>query len=243
VVVAFADPDERRMRARPLRSVGFEVLFAADPDELVGALALSEVCAVLSDAGLFRATPARDVLALQAADPSRRPWVLTTATPEVPGLLRELLSARASVVGRNAPPEDALFLLNDLLRTHDTDGRESPRLLHATVARFRAAGGQRVRHGVTYNVSKEGVFVRTVLPPARGSLVWLELRPHGDDAMVHLECQVVWTRPFGASLGASAPAGFGVHVEGVTPRDRERWLAGYRRVGQNLVTQFPAMME
>jgi hypothetical protein len=198
---------------------------------------------VLADAALFRGTPARDVTALQAADPSRRPWVLTTAAPEVPSLLKALLSARASVVSRNAPPEDALFLLNDQLRTASADGRESARLLHATVARFRAAGASRVRHGVTYNLSTEGVFVRTGLPPSRGSLVWLELRPHGDDTMVHLECQVIWTRPFGASQGASAPAGFGVHIEAMTPRDRDRWLAGYRRVGQSLVTQFPDAVE
>jgi hypothetical protein len=95
------------------------------------------------------------------------------------------------------------------------------------VASFRRAGHEHSTHGITYNVSGEGLYVRTLVPLPIATPVWLELRPPGSDEFVQLEMTVVWTRRFGPSAGATAPAGFGARFTGGSERSMAKWNAGY----------------
>lgn len=229
VLVACPTRDERRTRARPLRNVGYEVRFAADPDELAGALATQDVALVLADVSLFGATAFRSIRALRAADVYQRPWLLVVSPPEAGDYTGAFARERVAVMPRHAPPEDAIFAGNELLSNVRYENRASPRLLYSTVVGYRPAGVREMFHGVTYNVSREGLYLRTVTPPPPGTTLWLELLPPSRDALVHLEAEVVWALPFGRS-NVRAPAGFGVRITDATRRDLERWGSGYARL-------------
>lgn len=230
VLLAFSNADDRRHRARSLRNVGFEVRFAADPDELAGSLAAADVKFVLADATLFAGDPLRALRGLYDADPLHRPWVLVTPGPQVAALARDARGMPVEVLSRLAPPEDALFAGNELLRAGLANQRASARLLHATLVQFRELGELESRYGVSYNISREGIYVRTIAPPPRGAKLWAELRPPGSTQFVHLEVEVMWNRAYRALSGATAPAGFGAIVRDATYGSRARWNQGYAKL-------------
>ncbi len=239
VVLASASPAERRMRSRPLSSAGFSVVFASNPDELLGALDREGVAFVLADTELFAPDAIRRIRGLISADARRHPWVLVSSNSAIPELLMAFHDLPVGVVNRNASPDDSLFIGNDLLKGDATEGRASPRLLHATVASFRAEGTLSRRYGITYNLSREGLYVRTLNPPPVGSRVWVEVRPLAGEHVVHLEATVVWTRSYNTPGGATAPAGFGARITDGTARDLERWREGYSRLTMNFSTVRP----
>ncbi|HEY6876413.1 MAG TPA: hypothetical protein VI299_00255, partial [Polyangiales bacterium] len=91
-----------------------------------------------------------------------------------------------AMVAEDAPPANLLFVLNDLLRPNEqVDGRESRRLLYSTQCNFRIAGEVESTAGLTYNIGRGGLFVRTLASPPRGVLMWLELVPPGANPVVH----------------------------------------------------------
>lgn len=229
------------MRARPLYAAGYGVVFAADPDELAGALDRERVAFVLADTALFAPDPVRRVRSLIAADPRRHPWVLVAPGPAIPDLLGAFRDLPVGIVGRNAGPDDALFIGNDLLRGGASEGRASPRHLHATVASFRPEGTAARCYGFTYNISREGLYVRTVLPPPKGARTWVELRPFAGEHLIHLDVEVAWSRPYGTTRGATAPAGFGARIVDGTVRNLERWRTGYARLTHSMATVRPSV--
>lgn len=230
VVVAAATPAERLCRARALRNVGYEVNFAATPRDLAEQLALPGTRFSVIDAGIFP-DGTQGLRAFLREGGARCPVIAIVSAHEADALSLELHGeVGARVVPRHAPPEDAIFVANELLRPALSEGRASERLLHATVASFREEGQEYAQYGITYNVSREGLYVRTLMPPPVNTDVWIELRPPTLDSLVHLEARVVWTRRFGPSAGATAPPGFGVRITGGGERSMTRWHDGYERL-------------
>jgi hypothetical protein len=66
--------------------------------------------------------------------------------------------------------------------------------------------------GITSNLSRGGLFVRTIRPPAVGSIVQVRLRPRNRAATIVLRGKVVHTRAAPIVLAHSPPAGFAVRV-------------------------------
>lgn len=208
-LVAHADLAQRRIVGRTVRSAGFDPRFAVQVDEAVEALRDPEVkLAVLDEAlpgdgGLPALLAANDAL----------PTILLAGQArlaEVQGTIADRATARA--LAEDGPAADLLFLANELLRPDVQNLRSSPRLLHATLAAFRPAGELQASYGYTYNLSLEGLYVRTLDAPKARSRVWLELRPPGERRAAHLRGDVVWRRgPQGG--GGAAPPGFAVRVD------------------------------
>ena len=68
-----------------------------------------------------------------------------------------------------------MFVVNELLRPRELlESRASRRMLYATLTSFRAAGEFECRSGLTYNISREGLYVRTFDSPPDKSKVWLK---------------------------------------------------------------------
>lgn len=157
------------------------------------------------------------------------PWVVV-APPRRLGSLRVVLGAlpRVAFVDVHAPPDNVLFVANDLSRPQLAERRASARLLFGTAVAFRVAGSGEDDVGFTYNVAARGMFVRTLAAPKGGDEVWLELWPPRSERAVRLVGAVAWSRPYGPSDGASVPPGFGVRLTGGLPGDLERWEAAYR---------------
>ncbi|MDP9150257.1 MAG: PilZ domain-containing protein, partial [Myxococcota bacterium] len=134
-----------------------------------------------------------------------------------------------------APPENVLFLTNELLSRRGVDQRATPRVLYGTAVAFRAAGREEDEIGFSYNVSAGGVYVRTLDPLDAGQEVWLEMWPPRSERRVRLAGAVAWKRGFGPSDGATVPSGFGVKITDGLAGDLARWESGYRSFADSVL--------
>lgn len=228
--VVVADPDRRRriLVARVLRNAGFDVRFAVDAGEALVEAARPGVKFVVSSSELEPDAGATVVARARAAG-ADVPWVVA-APPRDASRLRQRTASVAGVAIHDVfgPPENVLFVANDLRRRTGPDARASVRLLYGTTVSFRAAGADADEVGCTYNVSGGGLYVRTLAPLERGADAWLELCPPRADRRVRLEGRVVWARGFGPNDAATVPPGFGVQITGGSVGDLERFMRGYR---------------
>lgn len=156
------------------------------------------------------------------------PWVVVAPGKRVHALRVALGDAHVAVVDALTPPDNLLFIANDLGRSQLAERRAAPRLLFGATAAFRPSGAPEDDIGYTYNVSMGGLYVRTLAPAAMGEEVWLELRAPTSDRIVRLVGMVAWRRAFGPNESATVPPGFGVRLTGGVPGDLERWAEGCR---------------
>lgn len=220
--VAHPDDKRRRILGRILRMSGMDVSFAADGDELAG----------LAQRG-------DDALYVVSADlPPAGPHGVIAARPEVPMIVlaperakaelrAELGGYRVALGSEGAPPDHLLFLANELLRPEVSNVRASTRILHGAICAFRPAGSLEPVYGLTYNISREGLYVRTLDPPPAGSDLWFEMRPPNRRTAVHLRGKVVWTRRLGQA--SAVPPGFGMRIAAsqCPPGDLAAYQAAY----------------
>jgi DNA-binding response OmpR family regulator len=228
-VVADADRWRRTLYARVLRNAGYSVKFALQCSEAVDAGLGEAIKLVIVDADL---EPDGGVeVARQLRERGGSAPVVIPSPPKKMGghraAVREL--PRVGVFDSFAPPENLLFVANELGRAMRDDGRASARLLYGTVVAFRHAGRDRGDgFGCTYNISAGGIYVRTLAPLDRGDEAWLELRPPRSDRLVRLEGKIAWSRRFGPIESATVPPGFGVQITDGSKSDLARYEAGYR---------------
>lgn len=228
-LLAHSDPHRRQLFGRVLRQAGFDVSFAGSMAEALSVAERSPPKVLVVSNAL---QPEGGRVALQRLSEH---WV-----GQMPAVL--LSSGRQSgslspngwtSVPEEAPPDDLLFVVNELLRPRELlESRASRRLLYATLCSFRAAGELEARMGVTYNISREGMYVRTFdAPPSRGQ-VWLELRPPGAARACHVRGEIVWTRTLATGARGAAPPGFGVRLsaEQGPPEDTAIYAAQYDRM-------------
>jgi hypothetical protein len=228
-LLAHADPHRRQLFGRVLRQAGFDVSFAATMQE---ALQVAE------------RSPPKVLVVSNSLPPEGGRRALTQLAEhwvgDMPAVL--LASGRQSgsisphgwtTVPEEAPPDDLLFVVNELLRPRELlESRASRRMLYATLCSFRAAGELEARIGLTYNISREGLYVRTFdAPPSRGQ-VWLELRPPGAARACHVRGEIVWTRTLATGARGAAPPGFGVRLspEQGPPEDTQIFTTQYDRM-------------
>jgi CheY-like chemotaxis protein len=210
VLISHETDEHRRRFGRVLRQAGFDVQFALDVDEIMSALA-SEVppeLVVVSDE-VLPVHKIREVRRL--ANAPGTPLVIV-ATASSTRIMIESGLERVATISECAPHDHLLFLANDLLRSGRRQARNSPRYLFDTLCSFRLEGAFSAEHGLTYNLSETGIYVRTLDPPPKNSALWLELRPPGTTATVHLRGKLVWVAmPGRGSRGT--PPGFGLRIE------------------------------
>ncbi len=238
-VVAHADAIVRQLYGRILRQAGFDPAFAADASELLSVVAREpkpRIVVVAHDLdkdlmGLIRQARARAELPLLAHaivghGPGMREVEAQVGEHEAVDALSSL-----------APPDNLLFVVNELLRREfvrgkGEDQRASTRLLFGTLSAFRTAGEIRSVYGFSYNLSREGLYVKTYDPPARDTELWLEMRPPMELIGVHLRGRVMWSRKPDPSAAASAPPGFGLRIEAAAcpPGDLARYEAAYEQL-------------
>ena len=209
-IAIVADPDRARcvVVGRTLTLAGYQVRYADDGDSLSSRLEDPAVGIVIADSAI-------DELSLRIAtargDRMLAPWIVTARNADLAELEQHLAQFDSVVVTwAGGPAENLLFLVNELLAEHTASGRAQPRMLYGTVVSFKRVGGK-PEHGFTYNISRSGLYVRTLAPPTDGS-VWLELTPPGSERPVRLEARVVWARHFGRTGNETTPPGFGAEI-------------------------------
>lgn len=227
-VALIADPDRTRrvVRARVLRSAGFEVRFAVRHKDALTETNDPQVRLVVADEEL---EDAFEIVSKSAKSNPSTAHIFLTTPRNLSGFCKAFLSLpNADAADGFAPPENIVFLGNELIRGDASDQRASRRLLYGTRVLFRGEGQEAVDAGYTYNISANGLYIRTLAPPPEDPIVWLELTPPRANKRVFLEAEVVWRRPFGPSKHATVPPGFGVRIVDATQKNKAAWLLGYR---------------
>jgi DNA-binding response OmpR family regulator len=223
-LISASDRGRRIVLARALGNAGYSIRFAVDLEETDRFTRKSNPRLVVID------TELEGVQGLITRCAPRNPntlWIVSTAPRhmrECHAWLRDL--ANATVTDSFAPPENIVFLANELGRGKGNDKRASRRLLYGTLVAFRCAGREADDYGLSYNVSAGGLYVRSLAPPVEDR-VWLELRPPRTERLVRLEGRVCWRRGYGPSAMATVPPGFGLEIMDGSRADREAWVTGY----------------
>ena len=226
-IVASADARWRSVMGRALGNGGFSVRFVSTTDELQKESVTAGVRLVVAVDELASAGLA-PLLRKAREDGSVTPWVAVASPKRMAPLLGEIAGlGPVSIADGYAPPENVLFLANELLARRDRNLRASPRLLYGTSIAFRAAGRDEDEVGFSYNVSAGGVYVRTLAPLGAQEEVWLEMWPPRSERRVRLSGRVAWTRAFGPHQRATVPSGFGVRITEGLAGDLDRWNEGY----------------
>jgi len=225
-LLAHSDLHRRQLFGRVLRQAGFDVSFAASMQEALSVAERSPPKVLVVSSSLPPEGGRRALERLSADWVGEMPAVLLAA-----GKQSGSMSPHGwTVVPEDAPPDDLLFVVNELLRPRELlESRASRRLLYATLISFRAAGELESRVGLTYNISREGLYVRTFdAPPTKGQ-VWLELRPPGAARACHVRGEIMWTRTLATGARGAAPPGFGVRLspEQCPPADRTSYVEQY----------------
>jgi len=234
-VVAGADAAWRSVMGRALNNGGFGVRFEATTAGLARECVAENVRVVVATDDL-QGGGALDALQKARAHGSKTPWILV-----VPPKRMAAAQANADTLGSvsvadgYAPPENVLFIVNELLSPRNVDQRATPRLLYGTTVAFRPAGREEDEIGFSYNVSAGGVLVRTLAPPEFGQEVWLEMWPPRSERRVRLSGLVAWRRAFGRTGGATVPPGFGVKLTDGLAKDMERWRSGCETFAEGLL--------
>ncbi|HEX9620100.1 MAG TPA: hypothetical protein VF989_08200, partial [Polyangiaceae bacterium] len=224
-----AEPERSRcdLVARALAVAGYEVKTALEarafafylrqfqPHLVVASSALADPESVFEDA------PERRL---------RTTWAVTAPAADV-DRLREAFVAhdRLVVVDQAAPPADVLFLSNEIAHASAQSRRETARRIYGAVARFRPVGSDDDDTGFTYNVSENGLYLRTLAPPG-APVVWVDIRPPGSRNTVRLEGRVTWQRTPGSTNVVPAPYGFAVELNAGLGLSHELWRAGCREL-------------
>ncbi len=231
-IVASGDPRWRSVMGRALHNGGFIVRFVVSADDLERESAAEGVRLVVAvddlepAAALARARERGSNAAWVVVVPPKKMAAMHAATAPFP---------RVSVADGFAPPENVLFLSNELLNQRGVDKRASARLLYGTTVAFRVAGRDEDEIGFSYNISAGGVYVRTLAPLEAGQDVWLEMWPPRSERRVRLAGKVAWRRAYGPQERATVPAGFGVQITDGLAGDFDRWRAGYDAFAQSML--------
>lgn len=230
-LISATERDRRVVLARVLGNAGYVIRFAVDLEETERVVKEAPPRLVVIDTNLDGVEAV-----MQRAAPANPQtlWIISTAPRHLKSCnswLERLPNAAAT--DSFAPPENIVFLANELGRGKGNDQRSSRRLLYGTLVAFRCAGRDQDDYGLSYNVSAGGLYVRSLAPPV-DDLVWLELRPPRTDRLVRLEARVCWRRGYGPSSMATVPPGFGLEIVDGSRTDREAWLAGYKSFAQSM---------
>ncbi|MGA7120920.1 MAG: PilZ domain-containing protein, partial [Polyangiaceae bacterium] len=225
----------RSVMGRALYQGGFSVRFMASVEDLAQE-SLAEGVRVVVVADDVGPGVAEAALAAARSQGSQAAWVVV-APPKRMALLQAAIGTLGpvSVADGFAPPENVLFLTNELLSRRGVDQRASPRVLYGTTVAFRAAGRDEDEIGFSYNVSAGGLYVRTLAPLDAGQELWLEMWPPRSERRVRLAGTVAWKRTFGPSEGATVPAGFGVKLTEGLAGDLDRWHDGYEAFSRSVL--------
>ena len=233
LVLAGADRDRRILIARILRRWGFDLSFASDRDEVLAQFRQDAVPrAVIAD-GVLPPDGPEQALGAARREPLGRdvPWLFITEVSRLEGIRAAVQThGRASAYDRHGPPENIIFALNDLLQPGAVNARRSPRLLHSAPVMFWAGGAPETIWAYSYNINRTGLYVRTLVPPPLGTLLYVRFRPPHGEGLVALDAQVAWRKEFGATQGPLYPPGIGIQFVRTPLADEAAHLAGYEEL-------------
>jgi DNA-binding response OmpR family regulator len=224
-LVADGDRNRRIVIGRVLRNAGYSVTFAVSGEDIERYVATERVELVVTNSALHT-TPLETLEKIRNA--GSEALFIVNCPPRDLKRHRQAFAGvqRATPTDGFAPAENVLFVSNELSRGFGTDKRTSPRLLFGTTTAFRGAGRDSDDWGYSYNVSRHGIYVRTLAPPDE-DFIWLELCPPRSERRVRLVGKVAWRRGLSKGEFATVPPGFGLQIVDGAKMDLETWTDSY----------------
>ena len=222
-VVACQEINQRRLLGRTLRQAGFDVCFAE------GAYELLEIAKSARSLTLVVVTADFPPNGAEAAVKAVR---TITDNPSLPAMvIPEAGQDQGANPSNSEQAGKVLFFADEMLCGTGKEQRASRRLLFHTVCAFREPGALESIYGLTHNISREGLYVRTLDPPQPGSELWLEMRDPRDGTGLHLRGRVIW-RSQPSATGGVTPPGFGLRIESerCPPEDLQRYICAYEEL-------------
>jgi CheY-like chemotaxis protein len=231
-ILADTDRQWRVQSARVLRQAGYDVHFAVDADEIERVLECdSSVQLVVADVALPPSGSLSVLEALRRRGRGGVVWIGSCAADQRVAIERSLAAAGcAAVHDRGTPPENLMFIINATTMTPGRSQRASERLLYSTPVSFEVAGRPGVVWGSTYNLSRVGLYIRTLTPAPYGAEIALHLEAPADGPLVEVQARVVWRKEFRAQGGVPGPTGMGVQILGAEGTGAADFAAGYDRL-------------
>lgn len=225
--VVLVDPDrnQRVLLAQQLRRMGFDVHFALDIESIPDG---DEVKMVVISAAL-------DVGAALSKRESELPWLIVGEREQLGGV-DAVEAKRTKLFDTGGDPGQIVFVANQLLTEEFTQLRASKRLVYGVPIHFGGVqnGSAGIRtYGYTYNISLGGLFVRTLTPPAMGTVLDLRFSPPAGRGRVLVTGRVVWRQeqPVGRN---GVPCGFGLQYAELPLADGAALDAGYQQLANEL---------
>ncbi len=231
-LVADSDRNRRIVIGRVLRNAGYSVTFAVSGKDIEQFIETEKAELIVTNSDLL-ASPVKTVERLRELG-SRAMFILNCPPRELKQVRHIFANIeRATSTDGFAPAENVLFVSNELNRGFGTDHRTSARILFGTTAIFRGAGRESDDFGYTYNISENGIYVRTLAPPV-DDIVWLELCPPRSERRVRLVGKVAWRRGLSKGEFATVPPGFGLQIIDGAKMDLEVWANCYQAFAEVL---------
>jgi CheY-like chemotaxis protein len=213
-MIAMNDGPLRRWVGRTLRQTGFELAFAEQAHEVLEIGSLNPTL-IVTNRETSQCAEAVDHVAC-AISGRRVPTVM---------LEDDAWQNAGQTKGR------LLFFADEAAaRAAKVEARRSERVLYESICAFRTAGVMEPAYGLCHNISREGVYVRTLSPAPAGAELWIELRT-ALGVPVHLRGRVIWRREPG-NASATAPSGFGFQIdrEQTPSLDLRDWESAYETI-------------
>lgn len=210
-IVGDSDRERCNVVARVLGNAGYDVKAAHDPVSLAFYTKSRMPRLVVASATLG---PPRSFITEARRRGCTAPWIVTATRRDLVKVAGGLAGLeRVSVVNTAGAPETVLFVSNEMMRGQLPPSRVEERQLYNTLVRFRSAREETDELGFSYNISENGMFVRTLAAPEHDT-VWLEVRPPRSREWVRLEGRVAWRRPYVPTAAQLGPPGFGISISG-----------------------------
>ncbi len=219
-VVAESNPERCTLLGRVLTQAGYSVKYAIDAASAEYYASQFETRLCVLNAGLSAPRKLIETVEQSGALPM---WVVLTDQRSLQKVVQSLSGIeRVAVTASTGSPEDVLFVANELVFSRGNKRKEW-RALYGTPVHFRESESNADEFGFTYDISPNGIYVRSLLP-CEFSDVWIELRPPRREKLVRLRGKIARRFRYGSGSIASAPPGFGVKLDESDDEDLKTWL-------------------
>lgn len=227
IILAHHDRMERVKLSRVLRRNGFDVFFVSSMEELENALEEEMPRAVVTSSQLPGPSIGEIV---DAHGGETLPLVLLTSDDPEKRLPASVLNRpKTALLESGSDVSGLTFIINELCAPQRPKGfRKSARLLYGTPVSFVHGDGETAFYGFTYNISIDGVYIRTLTPLPVPSRMDISFKPPFGTRRIIANAQVAWVKLFGQEDGPISPPGMGVQFTSMMDDDRADHESGYK---------------
>ncbi|HLG18774.1 MAG TPA: PilZ domain-containing protein [Bdellovibrionota bacterium] len=163
---------------------------------------------------------------LLSCNPVRRPKVIVVRTHPDDDIrsIEERLESESSLV-KTYSLHEMVFAFNRCLFPRVQNRRRFPRALATVPVEFRDTRSGFPLKEISFNLSGSGLFIQSYQPQERGSTI--DFMIHLPDGQEPIQCRghVAFSKAFVFAANNLTPAGMGIHIDQIDPKDQLRLRA------------------